>query len=203
MSLSRRGPGSDLWKVPGGAPHHTGRARKAPVSEYCVCVSRDTNMCAISHIVSWQVECSCMSVMLYHMVHSTPKLLTMNDVAIMSSWMPSLMCVKLARLGGEDVVVFMIAMCWMPLAMVVYRLMNVCVEVCGRATTCIWSENGCVDGLDESLLNRVRCCSVDPILFFISLSKPWMRSTNWNWRTSLDDGCLCSGWWLDCYFLQW
>lgn len=56
----------------------------------------------------------------------TPKLLIMNDVAIMSSWMPCLVCVKLARLGGEDVVVFMIAMLWMPLAMVVYGFMNVC-----------------------------------------------------------------------------
>lgn len=32
-------------------------AKIAPVSEYCVCVSCDTNMCANSHIVSCQVEC--------------------------------------------------------------------------------------------------------------------------------------------------
>ncbi|KAG0629213.1 hypothetical protein M758_1G085800 [Ceratodon purpureus] len=60
----------------------------------------------------------------------------------------------------------------MPLAMVVYGLVNVCVGVCGRTTGCIWSDNGCVDGLEESPLNRVRCCSVGSILFFISISKP-------------------------------
>lgn len=60
----------------------------------------------------------------------------------------------------------------MPSAMVVYGLMNVYVEVHGRVTGVAWLENCCVDGLDESLLNRVRCRPVDSVLFFTSISKP-------------------------------
>jgi len=45
--------------------------------------------------------------------------------------------------------VFLVAMLWMPLAMVGYGLMNVYVEVYGRVTGCAWLHNCCVYGLDE------------------------------------------------------
>lgn len=69
-----------------------------------------------------------------------------------------------------------------------------------RDTGCAWLENCCIDGLVESLLNRVRCCPVDSILFFTSIQNLECVRPTGILLAGVIDGCLFSVWLLELLF---